>query len=69
MLLRLRAWFAGSSSGDRTALSPGLRMFVAGLVVRLLYMTLAHTFHIRAIQDHFQFGWEMGRTARAVATG
>ncbi len=45
------------------------RMFWAGLLVRVLYITFAHTYHMRAIQDHFQFGWEMGRIARALVTG
>ena len=44
-------------------------VFWAGLVVRVLYITLAHTYRIRPAQDHFQFGWEMGRIARALATG
>ncbi len=45
------------------------RIFWTGLIIRLLYITLAHTFLIRLFQDHFQFGWEVGRIARAVATG
>ncbi len=45
------------------------RMFWAGLFVRLLYLTVAHTYRFRSLQDHFQFGWEMGRIARALATG
>ena len=32
-------------------------------------MTLAHTYHIRPYDNHFGFGWEMGRIARALATG
>jgi len=42
-------------------------IFWAGLVVRVLYITLAHTYRIRLADDHFQFGWEMGRIARAMA--
>ena len=45
------------------------RMFWTGLIVRLLYLTLAHTYRIRAGNDHFDFGWEMGRIARALVTG
>ena len=45
------------------------RMFWTGLIVRLLYLTVAHTYRFRPLQDHFQFGWEMGRIARALATG
>ncbi len=45
------------------------RMFWTGFLVRLLYITLAHTYRIRPSNDHFEFGWEMGRIARALATG
>jgi hypothetical protein len=53
--------------------SPALRlpwrMFWVGLAVRVLYITLAHSYHFRTFQDHFQFGWEIGRIARALVTG
>jgi hypothetical protein len=45
------------------------RIFWVALVVRVLYMTLAHTYHVRPAEDHFQYGWEMGRIARALVTG
>lgn len=46
------------------------RIFWVALIVRLLYMTLAHTYRVRTSEfDHFGFGWEMGRIARALATG
>ncbi len=32
-------------------------------------MTLAHTYRVRPYDDHFGFGWEMGRIARALVTG
>ena len=48
---------------------PARRMFWVGLTVRVLYITLAHTYHFGVIEDHFPFGWEMGRIARALATG
>jgi 4-amino-4-deoxy-L-arabinose transferase-like glycosyltransferase len=44
-------------------------VFWAAFLVRVLYMTLAHTYRIRLEGDHFQFGWEMGRIARALVTG
>ncbi len=44
-------------------------MFWAGLLIRVLYITLAHTYRVRLGEDHLQFGWEMGRVARALATG
>lgn len=45
------------------------RIFWTGFAVRVLYMTLAHTYRIRPAQDHFQFGWESGRIARALVSG
>ncbi len=48
---------------------PPLTIFWAAFAVRLIYMTLAHTYRIRPYEDHFQFGWEMGRIARALVTG
>lgn len=45
------------------------RLFLVAFAVRVLYMTLAGTWHIRLLLDHFQFGWELGRIARALALG
>jgi 4-amino-4-deoxy-L-arabinose transferase-like glycosyltransferase len=39
------------------------------LVVRIAYMTLAHTWRIRPYDDHFSFGWEMARIARSLVSG
>lgn len=44
-------------------------IFWVGLALRILVTTIGHTYRIRPLQDHFQFGWEMGRIARALATG
>jgi 4-amino-4-deoxy-L-arabinose transferase-like glycosyltransferase len=44
-------------------------IFLVAFVVRVLYLTLAHTYRIRAYDDHMLFGEEMGRIARALATG
>ena len=43
--------------------------FWAAFLVRVAYMTLAHTYRVRAFPDHFEYGWEMGRIARALVTG
>ena len=32
-------------------------------------ITIGHTYRITPRRDHFQFGWEMGRIARSIATG
>ncbi len=44
-------------------------IFWVALVVRIAYVLLAHMYRIRPYLDHFSFGWEMGRIARALATG
>ena len=62
MLARLKLFF--NPSGKLAS-----RLFWTALAVRLLYITLAHTYRIRLSNDHFEFGWEMGRIARALASG
>jgi 4-amino-4-deoxy-L-arabinose transferase-like glycosyltransferase len=64
MLARLKSFFNPS---DETRLLH--RIFWTGFLVRVLYVTLAHTYRIRVAEDHFQFGWEAGRIARALLTG
>ncbi|MGC2404742.1 MAG: glycosyltransferase family 39 protein, partial [Acidobacteriaceae bacterium] len=44
-------------------------VFWAAFAIRVLYLTLAHTYRIRAYDDHMLFGEEAGRIARALATG
>src|ERR1700691_616843 len=44
-------------------------VFWAAFIVRVLYITLAHTYRIKTFDDHLPFGQEMGRIARALATG
>ncbi len=44
-------------------------IFWVALFVRVIYITLAHTYRIRLYEDHFDFGWEMARIARALVTG
>jgi 4-amino-4-deoxy-L-arabinose transferase-like glycosyltransferase len=48
--------------------SPAFLVLVA-LLLRLLVITAGHTYRITPRRDHFQFGWEMGRIARSLATG
>ncbi len=43
--------------------------FWAAFLVRVAYLTLAHTYRVRPFPDHFEYGWEMGRVARALVTG
>ena len=62
---QIRSFFRAPEYNDRLP----WRIFWVGLAVRVLYMTLAHTYRIRPGEDHFQFGWEAGRIARALVTG
>lgn len=56
------------TSSSKTFRAPWL-IFWVGFIARVLVITLGHTYRIRPFQDHFQFGWEMGRIARALVTG
>ena len=55
--------------GEGDGLRLPWRMFWVGFILRVLYMTLAHTYRMRTILDHFEYGWEMGRIARSLASG
>ncbi|HVT97116.1 MAG TPA: hypothetical protein VHE33_06385 [Acidobacteriaceae bacterium] len=44
-------------------------IFWIALGVRLAALTLGHYYRIAPYEDHFAFGWEMGRIARSLATG
>ena len=65
MFSRLKLFFTHSGPGFRAP----ARIFWVGLAARVAYILIAHTYRIRLLLDHFQFGWEAGRIARAVATG
>ncbi|HLK32769.1 MAG TPA: glycosyltransferase family 39 protein [Terriglobales bacterium] len=58
----------GSSTRQRLFRSPAFIVVVA-LLLRMLVITAGHTYRITPRRDHFQFGWEMGRIARSLATG
>src|SRR5271170_5465526 len=58
-----------ASSEGRDLFRAPSSMFWAGFLIRVLYITIVHTYRIRPDEDHLQFGWEMGRIARALATG
>ena len=42
---------------------------VVALALRVLVITVGHTYKITPRRDHFQFGWETGRIARSIALG
>ena len=67
MLDRLRAFF--NPVRERSDFRAPGRVFWVAFLVRLLYMTLARMWRVRPFEDHFGFGYEAGRIARALATG
>jgi len=55
---RLRAWLGTPAA-----------MVVIALVLRVGFMTVAHTYRFSPRGDNFGFGWETGRIARSLAEG
>jgi len=58
-----------STPPSTSQLSAPWLIFWVALFVRIAYMTIAHTWRVRPYGDHFSFGWEMARIARALVTG
>jgi len=61
-----------SQSGSKPSswrLSSPWAIFLAGLLVRLIYITVAHSYRFHSLDDHFEFGWEAGRIGRSLALG
>jgi 4-amino-4-deoxy-L-arabinose transferase-like glycosyltransferase len=46
-----------------------LFIVLVALILRLAVIGIGHTYRITPRRDHFQFGWEMGRLARSIASG
>src|SRR6266849_5774900 len=46
-----------------------LFIVLIAFLLRLAVITIGHTYRITLRRDHFQYGWEMGRLARSIATG
>jgi 4-amino-4-deoxy-L-arabinose transferase-like glycosyltransferase len=44
-------------------------IFWTAFLLRIAYITLAHTYRITPFNHHFEFGWETGRVAASVASG
>jgi 4-amino-4-deoxy-L-arabinose transferase-like glycosyltransferase len=66
---------AEGSAHARVSPRPGrlchsiLFIVLVALLLRLAVITIGHTYRITPRRDHFQYGWEMGRLARSIATG
>ncbi|AXC11040.1 glycosyl transferase, family 2 [Acidisarcina polymorpha] len=65
----LQDWFNPRPQDGEARFRPPVRIFWLGLMVRIAYMTLAHTYKVTQYEDHFEFGWEAARIARSLATG
>jgi 4-amino-4-deoxy-L-arabinose transferase-like glycosyltransferase len=63
---RLARFFNPEPADDRRI---QWKIFWVALFIRVAYMTLARTWHMRPYEHHFAFGYEMGRIARALTTG
>ena len=48
---------------------PLLWIVIIALALRVIVITVGHTYKITPRRDHFQFGWEAGRIARSIALG
>ncbi|MBV8049642.1 MAG: glycosyltransferase family 39 protein [Acidobacteriaceae bacterium] len=44
-------------------------MVLVALTLRIGYIVVAHTYRFKAVDDHFGFGFEMGRIGRSLAVG
>jgi 4-amino-4-deoxy-L-arabinose transferase-like glycosyltransferase len=60
--------FPFSNQKNRQFHAPWI-LFWAALLVRVGYVTVAHTYRFSPFEDHFTFGYEMARVARALITG
>ena len=57
------------SNSLSSRLSSPWMIFLPGLVVRLIYITVAHSYRFHPSCDHFEFGWEAGRVGRSLGLG
>ncbi len=60
---------SASSKLKNLSFQAPLIIFWIGLLVRVGYVTVAHTYRFSPLEDHFTFGYEMARVARALVTG
>src|SRR3954465_3715263 len=59
-----------SDAPARTSETRQVWMIVlVGFIARLALLTIGHTYRFSPRNDHFGFGWETGRIARAIALG
>jgi 4-amino-4-deoxy-L-arabinose transferase-like glycosyltransferase len=46
-----------------------VRVVILSFLVQVALIGLLHQYRTRPVEDHFAFGWEMGRVARSIAQG
>lgn len=44
-------------------------IFAIAFTIRVLWILIGHTYRFKATDDHFGFGWEMGRLGASLASG
>jgi 4-amino-4-deoxy-L-arabinose transferase-like glycosyltransferase len=59
---------SSANSASRSFRAPWI-IFWVGFLLRAGYVTIAHTYRFSPFEDHFTFGYEMARVARALVTG
>src|SRR2546430_10150022 len=60
---------ASKASGHSSRTRSIFFIVLIAVLLRLSVITIGHTYRITPRRDHFQYGWEMGRIARSIATG
>jgi 4-amino-4-deoxy-L-arabinose transferase-like glycosyltransferase len=59
----------GARPSHRSTFRAPRAIFWTGVLVRVSYITLAHTYRFSPFEGHFTFGYEMARIARALVNG
>src|SRR5207249_10417327 len=60
---------ASKASGHSSRTRSIFFIVLIAFLLRLSVISIGHTYRITPRRDHFQYGWEMGRIARSIATG
>jgi 4-amino-4-deoxy-L-arabinose transferase-like glycosyltransferase len=60
---------ASKASGHSSRTRSIFFIVLIAFLLRLSVISMGHTYRITPRRDHFQYGWEMGRIARSIATG
>jgi len=62
--------YAAMATSDRAGVPAFFRWLLPlSLALQIACIGIFHQYHVRPGNDHFEFGWEMGRVARSIALG